>query len=142
MKLTTRFANACNAVEFSGRAVIPNEVWKALGIYLIKLTVGILLSIICQFTVLLFLSNKKKMQNVTTKSVNYFLYLSIEIASFLRRIYLTKYFCYFVTIEYFRLNIEYLRYSFDFKKGRSEATSTNLQSSIFNLQFRLCRVGP
>jgi hypothetical protein len=77
------------------------------------------------------------MQNVTTKSVNYFWYLSIEIASFLRRIYLTKYFCYFVTIEYFRLNIEYLRYSFDFKKDGAKRHQQifNLQSSIFNSGF-------
>jgi len=52
----------------------------------------------------------------------------------LRRIYLTKYFRYFVTIEYFRLNIEYLRYSSDFKKGGAKRHQQifNLQSSIFN----------
>jgi hypothetical protein len=70
-------------------------------------------------------------------------YLFIEIASCLRRIYLTKYFRYFVTIEYFRLNNEYLRYSFDFKKDGAKRHQPifNLQSSIVNIQFRLCRVG-
>jgi len=51
-----------------------------------------------------------------------------------------EYSYYLVTIEDCRLNIEYLRNSFDFKKGRSEATSTNIQFAIFNLQFRLVRV--
>jgi len=46
-----------------------------------------------------------------------------------------------VTIVYFRLNIEYLRYSFDFKKdGAAQAPALrerhpkifNLQSTIFN----------
>jgi len=36
---------------------------------------------------------------------------------------------YFATIEYFRLNIEYLRYPIDLKR-RSKATSTNLQFTI------------
>ena len=39
---------------------------------------------------------------------------------------------YFVTIEYCRLNIEYLRYSFDFKKDGAKRHQQifNLQSSI------------
>jgi len=37
-------------------------------------------------------------------------------------------------IENFRMNIEYLRNS-PILKRRSEATSTNLQSSFFNLQL-------
>jgi len=41
------------------------------------------------------------------------------------------------------LNIEYLRYSFDFKKDGAKRHQQifNLQSSIVNIQFRLCRVG-
>ena len=44
------------------------------------------------------------------------------------------YFHYFVTIEYFRLNIEYLWYSFDYKKDGAQRHPQifNLQSSIFN----------
>jgi hypothetical protein len=62
------------------------------------------------------------------------LYLFIEITSCLRRIYISKYFRYFVTIEYFRLTIEYLRYSFDFKKDGAKRHQQifNFQSSIFN----------
>ena len=44
------------------------------------------------------------------------------------------FFHYFKTIEYFRLNIEYLRYSFDFKKDGAKRHQQifNLQYSIFN----------
>ena len=69
-----------------------------------------------------------------------------------------EYFHRLVTIEYFRLNIEYLRNSsrreplgrtIHFKKDgatrgasacAARATSTNIQFAIFNLQFRLVQV--